>query len=67
MHAPHALKQVPCAVHVRADAQELNSTVFEGCLPADLEIVWSNLYCKTAGVTKFRMFQVACIRINSCM
>jgi hypothetical protein len=36
---------------------ELNGTVFEGCLPADLEICWSNLFSKTAGMTKFRMLK----------
>ena len=38
---------------------EFNSSVFEGCLPADLEISWSRLYSKTAGMTKFRMLAPA--------
>jgi len=42
---------------VQSIVDEFNATVFEGSLPPDLEIVWSNFFSKTAGMTKFRMLQ----------
>ena len=44
---------------VRSIVDEFNTTVFGGALPADLEIVWSNFFSKTAGLTKFRMLQLS--------
>ena len=45
-------------VLVKSIVDEFNATVFEGALPPDLEVVWSNFFSKTAGMTKFRMLQL---------